>query len=247
MATGAPTSGAPVASGVAAVPSGVPIQISGFVDTSYTYNFNAPQTNVNTLRVFDTRANSFMINNMELVLEKPVSAESPVGFRGDLDFGLDSKVVGAVSTGLGATANELDVQQMYAEYLAPIGKGLDIKIGRFVTLHGAEVIEAKDNWNFSRSWLFGYAIPFTHTGIRAAYPWTDWLTTTVGVSNGWDVVNDNNKGKTIELCAALTPTKASSLGIITSSGPSRRGTTATSATCWISWRATNSPMRCRRS
>lgn len=203
-------SSVPVNGGVA-VPSGQPIQISGFVDTSYTYNFDVPQTNTNTLRVFDTRANSFMINNAELVVEKPATAESRTGFRVDLDFGTDAEVVGSVTTGLGSTTNELDIQQAYAEYLAPIGNGLDFKVGKFVTLHGAEVIESKDNWNLSRSFLFGFAIPFTHTGIRASYPWADWLSTTVGVSNGFDVVDDNNQGKTIEAGATLTPFEHASL------------------------------------
>jgi hypothetical protein len=31
-----------------------------------------------------------------------------------------------------------------------------------VTYFGAEVIEAIDNPNYSRSFLFNYAIPFTH-------------------------------------------------------------------------------------
>jgi hypothetical protein len=207
-----------------ALPSGLHgVQISGFADTSYTYNFNEPNNRINTLRVFDTQSGSFMVNNAELVVEKPVNAESPLGFRTDIDWGTDMEVVGGVTTGLGANAHthgvstntavsdEVELQQAYVEYLAPIGNGLDIKVGKFVTLHGAEVIESKDNWNFSRSYLFGYAIPFTHTGIRASYPWNDWLSTTVGVNNGWDVVDDNNKAKTVELGATVTPTENTSL------------------------------------
>ena len=192
------------------------VKMSGFVDTSYTWNFNRPSAQTNGLRVFDTRAGDFMINNVELVLEKPVNAENRVGFRTDLDFGTDAEVLGSVTTGLGnngATSDEIELQQAYAEILAPLGNGLDIKVGKFVTMHGAEVIEAKDNWNFSRSFLFGYAIPFTHTGVRMTYPWTEWLSTTMGVSNGWDVVDDNNKAKTLEFNAAILPTKSTSLGI----------------------------------
>ena len=216
------SSSVPVNGGVA-VPSGQPIEMSGFVDTSYTYNFNEPQTRTNTLRVFDTRANSFMINNAELVVEKKVSADSPTGFRVDLDFGTDSEVVGSVTAGLGTGDDELDIQQAYGEYLAPLGNGLDIKAGKFVTLHGAEVIESKDNWNLSRSFLFGYAIPFTHTGIRATYPWANWLSTTVGVSNGWDVVDDNNQGKTIEASATIVPFDKASLTGTFMTGPEQTG------------------------
>ena len=195
------------------LPSGLQgVQMSGFVDTSYTYNLNEPNNRTSGFRVFDTRAEDFMINKAELVVEKPVSNESPVGFRTDLDFGQDSEVVGAVTTGLGSGSDEFDLQQAYAEYLAPVGNGLDVKVGKFVTSHGAEVIESKDNWNFSRSFLFGYAIPFTHTGLRTSYPVSDWLTARAGLSNGWDVVDDNNKGKTLEFGADLAPMEGLSFG-----------------------------------
>ena len=196
-----------------ALPSGLQgVQMSGFADASFTYNLNNPQNRTNALRVFDTRANSFMLNNAELVIEKPVSSESRTGFRTDLDFGTDSEVVGTVTSGLGSGSDELDIQQAYAEYLAPIGNGVDIKAGKFVTLHGAEVIESKNNWNISRSYLFGYAIPFTHTGIRVNYPWSDTFSTVVGVNNGWDIVDDNNQAKTVEMGFSATPIEHVSLG-----------------------------------
>jgi len=220
----ATAAGAEPGSAIVQLPSGLHgVQMSGFADTTYTYNFNEPNNRINTLRVFDTRSGDFMVNNVELVVEKPVSTESPVGFRTDIDWGTDMEVVGGVTTGLGANAHthgvaantavsdEVELQQAYAEYLAPIGNGLNVKVGKFVTLHGAEVIESKDNWNTSRSYLFGYAIPFTHTGIRASYTWADWLSTVVGVNNGWDVVDDNNKAKTIEIGGTVTPLEGFSL------------------------------------
>jgi hypothetical protein len=208
----ATAAGAEPGKAIVQLPSGLHgVQMSGHVDTAYMYNFNEPNSRVNGLRVFDTRAGDFMINSAELVVEKPVSSESPVGFRTDLDFGTDAEVVGSVTTGLGSTTDELDLQQAFVEYLAPIGNGLDIKVGKFVTLHGAEVIESKDNWNYSRSYLFGFAIPFTHTGVRASYTWADWLSTVVGINNGWDVVDDNNKAKTIELGGTVTPFEGFSL------------------------------------
>ncbi|MDO8730512.1 MAG: porin [Candidatus Omnitrophota bacterium] len=189
------------------------LQLSGFVDASYVYNTQSPENRANSLRVFDTESNGFQPNAVEIVLQKPVSSESPVGFRADLDFGEDAEVVGSVTTGLGSTTDEVDLQQMYAEALLPIGNGLNVKFGKFVTLHGAEVIESKDNWNFSRSYLFGYAIPFTHTGVRVSYPWQSWLTTVFGVNNGWDVVDDNNTAKTVEWTGILTPTPKTFLSV----------------------------------
>src|SRR3989338_8739401 len=209
-----PTSGEGPA--VVTLPSGLQgVQMSGFVDTTYTYSFNEPETNTNTLRVFDTRSNGFLINNAQLTLDKSVSSESPVGFKTVLMFGTDAEVVGNVTTGLGTNvstgSDEVEVQQGFVEYLAPLGNGLDLKAGKFATLHGAEVIEAKDNWNISRSLLFGFAIPFTHTGLRPTYPWTEWMLTCLGINNGWDLVEDTNKAKTVELSATVTPMDGVSL------------------------------------
>lgn len=185
------------------------IAVSGFVSASYVYNFDEPKGAGNTLRVFDTEPKGFQINNFELVVEKPVSEESRVGFRTDLHVGEDAEITGGVTTGLGSTTDELDLQQAYVEALLPIGNGLNVLFGKFTVLHGAEVTESQDNWNFSRSYLFGFAQALTHTGVRLSYPWSDWLSTSFGVNNGWDVVDDNNSGKTIEWQVAITPTEKS--------------------------------------
>src|SRR3989338_6849913 len=205
-------------------PAGLPaiaegIRMSGFVDASYVYNFNKPERRANTLRVFDTGANGFQPHGFEIAVEKPVSEDSRVGFRADLFVGEDAEVFGAA--GLGSTTDEIDLQQAYAEALLPVGNGLNAKFGKFVTAHGAEVIESKDNWNFSRSFLFGYAIPFTHTGARFTYPWLSWLTTFLGVNNGWDKGDDKHTAKSIEWGGLLTPTPKTSASIIGMVGPER--------------------------
>ena len=194
------------------LPSGLSgVTISGFVSAGMMYNFNEPKGRTNTLRVFDTRSNEFMFHNVELAVEKLATEDSRGGFRGDLDFGSDSEVTGSVTTGLGSTTDELDIQQGYVEYLAPVGNGLDIKFGKFNTLHGAEVLEPAGNWNYSRSFLYGYAEPLSHTGIRTHYAWNDMLTTMVGLSNGWDVVDDNNRAKSVELGASILPMEGVSI------------------------------------
>ena len=86
-------------------------------------------------------------------------------------------------------------------------------------MHGAEVIEAKDNWNFSRSLLFGYAIPFTHTGIRAGYQIFDGLSGYLGINNGWDNVKDNNKTKSVEGALAWAASDKLSFNLAGMYGP----------------------------
>lgn len=185
------------------------IDVHGFVDTSYIFNANTPSGKTNSLRVFDTESNSFMLNLVELNLEKAVSMDSPFGFRVDLAYGNDASHFG--SSGLGSTSDEFDLWQAYAQFMLPFSVPMfyetDIKAGKFATLLGAEVIESKDDWNFSRSFLFGYAIPFNHTGVRVhVKPFEEYdLDLTLGVVNGWDNVTDNNKAKTIEGQIAFSP------------------------------------------
>ena len=89
-----------------------------------------------------------------------------------------------------------NIEEGYISYLAPVGKGLQIDFGKFTTPIGAEVIEAKDNWNYSRSLLFALAIPYYHTGLRLTYAPTSKVSVMGLVVNGWNNVVENNSGKT---------------------------------------------------
>jgi hypothetical protein len=84
---------------------------------------------------------------------------------------------------------------------------LTVDFGKYVTQHGAEVIETKDNWNYSRSLLFTWAIPFYHFGVRATAAVNDKVILAANISNGWNNVKDNNGGKTIGLMATVKPGK----------------------------------------
>src|SRR5262249_52290933 len=103
------------------------------------------------------------------------------------------------------------LKEGYLEYLAPVGKGLTIDVGKFVTNAGAEVIETKDNWNYSRGLLFSWAIPYFHFGVRAKYTFNSKIALSGFLLNGWNDSVDNNSGKTTGFTLALTPTKKLSL------------------------------------
>jgi hypothetical protein len=187
-------------------------QFGGNVAVSYNYNFNDPKSRNNGFRVFDDKANQFDINQAELWLEKPTSDASRIGFGLDFTVGRDAKKIHSLGLGISAgddatKSDVFDLTQAYVTYKAPIGNGLDLKAGKFVTLHGAEVIRRTGNFQVSRSILFGFAIPFTHTGIMATYAVTDWLSVTGGVVNGWDNTDDNNNDKSVHGMVTVTPLK----------------------------------------
>ena len=185
-------------------------ELSGTADMYYHYNFNDPPTGAITpLRNFDVEHNQFSLALMELALSKPGTTDSPVGFRVDLDYGPVAKWVHASDPeGVDVMQN---IQQAYVEYLAPVGKGLTFDVGKFVTPIGAEVIEAKDNWNYSRSLLFSWAIPYYHMGVRAGYSPNDKVSLLGWVVNGWNNTKDNNSRKSYGAELGVKPTGALSL------------------------------------
>jgi hypothetical protein len=197
-------------------------QFSGAAEASYTQNFNNPNTNVNSLRIFDTQANSFVPQVAQFMVERPAAAGSAtdrIGFRARVNFGAQSRFSRArTNYQIGTDNNELDVHELYGEYIAPIGNGLKIQFGKINTLIGLEVINSWENPNFSRSFTFGLAQAFTETGIRFTYPFTSWATAAVGLVNGWDNIEDNNRGKTVTWNLALTPAEVFAISFYGSYG-----------------------------
>lgn len=165
--------------------------VSGFVDFGYLYNLNG--LNATKYRAFDGNANSFTLQNAELVVSG--KSASDVGYRVDVDYGNDAGVVN-VFDGSQPAGSQIDLQQAFIAVPCPLTKGV-FTIGKFVTPFGAEVIEAKDNYNYSRGVLFTNAIPLVHTGVKYDKSFMDGkYTVTGGLVNGWDISKDNNKGKT---------------------------------------------------
>ncbi len=160
-------------------------ELSGFFDVYYGYNFNTPDTRkAGPERTFDVNHNSLSLNLAELSVVKIPTPDSRGGFRLDLDYGPTQDIVNASETsGPNVFRN---IGQAYLSYQAPVGKGLQIDVGKFVTPLGYEVIKTKDNWNYSRSLLFTLAIPFYHMGVRATYNVNDKIALAGFVVNGWN-------------------------------------------------------------
>lgn len=179
------------------------IDFSGTFDGYYSFNNNHPPealTYGNQLYNFDDKANSFDLNMIKLTASHD---PDPIGFRFDFGFGRAFDQIH-----LGEQAPEIFryVEQAYVSWKPAGGKGFEADFGDFVTSAGAEVIESKDNWNYSRSLLFSWAIPYYHMGLRTSIPIKAW---TVGlqVVNGWNDITDNNSGKTIGVTAGITKKK----------------------------------------
>jgi hypothetical protein len=149
-----------------------------------------------------------------------------VGFGLALDFGEVAKGVGGVSCwnsdcDSSEQDNSFELREAYLTYELPWDLGISLKAGRFVTLLGYEVIKSYDafNENISRSIMFGYFLPFTHTGVLASMPIGDYLTLDLGLVNGWDDVVDRNDGKTLLGGLGITPLENLSMYLAGTYGP----------------------------
>ncbi|HZL26486.1 MAG TPA: porin [Acidobacteriaceae bacterium] len=177
-----------------------PIDFSGLVDGYYSFNANHPATSSggNQLHNFDYDANAFSLNMAKLTMSHD---PDPVGFRVDLGFGK------AFNQILASEPNFKYLEQAFVSLKPTKGKGFEADFGEFVTSAGAEVIETKDNWNYSRSLLFALAIPYYHVGLRTSMPITKSFTGGVQVVNGWNNFTDNNSGKTVGFTGVYTKPK----------------------------------------
>jgi hypothetical protein len=204
--------------------------LSIYLQGGYTYNGNAGtvggESEQNDFRVFDHKANSFTLDLAQIVFVKD-PALGNAGYKLKISAGETAKWIhsrglsGAPLTSpqAGEGTDSFDLTEAYVSYNAAVGKGMRFDFGKFVTYNGAEVIEAIDNPNYSRSFLFNYAIPFTHTGLRMSYAFSDAVNASFHIVNGWDNSTDNNKAKTYGLSIGFTPAEVFSLTVNGMTGP----------------------------
>lgn len=156
-------------------------EVHGLVDTYFSANLNQAQSTLNPLRAFDT-TNGFQLSYAKLTAQLTPEKAYSAGFRADFGFG---QTASALTFKSAPSTSDVVIQQAFVSYKLP---GVVLDGGKFVTNTGAEVIEAKNNWLYSRSLLFSFAIPFTHTGLRATIPVprVAGLSVMASVFNGWD-------------------------------------------------------------
>jgi len=114
-----------------------------------------------------------------------------------LVFGPDANYYNTIGNGgVLDGSSDFNIKQAYVALRAPVGNGLDLKLGVWDTLIGYEVFESINNPNFSRS--YGYFIePTHHTGLMLSYKVNDWLSASGAVANGWTGgINDKIQGFT---------------------------------------------------
>jgi len=240
------------------------LKVYGWFEGGYTYNHrNHGQTFIVPGPFNHEYGNHFMINQIDLRIEKQVDATKfDVGGMVELLYGSDAARIHA--TGLGyngsdatddnnpsdplAVANlhpimQFDIPQAYVDVNLPVGNGLKIRTGKFVTLLGYETIDPRSNPFYSHSYLFN-AVPFTQLGMLGTYVLNDQWAITSGFTRGWDIAFEDNNGCAIDSLSqiAFTPNKQVSAYLNLSVGPENVGDSShyrTAIDPVINWQVTD--------
>lgn len=240
--TPAPASTTLLMDALGAVGAGKPLDnlgllIYGWVEGGFTGRLMGGQDPL-VARVFDAnKPNNLRLQQLKLTIERPIDRTKTfdLGARTDFLYGTDARFIHA----LGLTDRtcredtQVDIEQLYVQAFVgkgnKDGEGMDITFGKWVTPFGAEVIDAPANLLYSRGLLFNYAIPFTHTGVKANYTFSPQASAYAAVARGWDNFSDSNDsasfmvggtlGTREEVCAG-TPRAGLALNVIT--GPEQK-------------------------
>lgn len=157
--------------------------LSGYVDTSMQWNLGTGDSHAPAYKYGGpTKADGFNLNAIKVTLEKPLDeSEWAAGYKVDLFMGPDADTLGTQSI-LSTGKSDFAIKQAYVALRAPIGNGLDFKVGVFDSIIGYESTESVNNPNFTRSWGHTFE-PSTHTGVLATYRFCNCLAASAGVAD----------------------------------------------------------------
>jgi len=211
------------------------LEFGGFVTGSYLYNWNQPKipsagSGTQPLNQFNNRHDEFSFDAAKLEIGKTAGSPGEAGFQLDLLYGQNADILRRASpTALshffadtdgdgvltandslvsaassGDSDNGVFVQEAYASYNM---SGVTFKLGKFETLLGYEVLDSHKNPNITHGVLFTWGIPLYHTGLLASGSFSEGVSWSLGITDGFNNVIENNDGKAVvgQLAATSGP------------------------------------------
>ena len=201
-----------------------PTVIDGYVNVSAIWNPGTGNDRVPNYSFSKGKQDGFNLDVVKVSIGKSLDeSQWSAGYKVDLLFGPDANALatGSASTVLPGTGgpdpdtalnnlSDFGIKQAYVAVRAPVGNGIDFKVGVWDTIIGYETFDAGSNPNYTRS--YGYSIePTTHTGVLASYQICKFASVSVGVANTFGpMINQRSNPpkaesyKTYMAAAALT-------------------------------------------
>ena len=129
----------------------------------------------------NANSNTFQVDQIWLTMDKVPTEESRAGFHAEF-------VTGESNWGSNVTNDSTPhLFSGYVSYLAPVGRGVRIDLGRLVTVLGPEAVQTNLNDFITQGALFSQQ-PGTYTGVQLSTNLTDEIGLTAGIVN--DVYDD---------------------------------------------------------
>ena len=165
--------------------------VGGSIEGGITFNTRNPSDGNNFGNLFGDRANTALLNQALLTVQRPLDPKATgfdFGFKLQGMYGTDARYthflgeLDEITTNIG----QFDVVEANLLFHAPItgSSSVDFKVGQYPTPLGAEVISAPDNPLYSHSYIFNFGLPFKHTGGMATIHVNDTLDLYAGLDTG---------------------------------------------------------------
>ena len=192
-----------------AVPPAPPAKYNGWVfsalaDAYVSRNGNHPSLDGNPLQNFDIHSGDPRFSLGKFTVDK---SDKIIGVHLDVGVGETMRLIHATDPAAQEHKGLRYVEQMYLIAKPNNSHATEIDFGQFVTSAGAEVIESSSNWNYTRSLLFAWAIPYYHFGFKVTNPITKELTVGFQLVNGWNTVWGNHNLQNVGATLAYTKSK----------------------------------------
>jgi len=175
------------------------VTFGGWINGGYTYNGQGNRAgNGNSPIGFTQISDDFTMNQLWGYIAKEADTGgcgTDWGFRADYVFGTDgpdTQAFGDQGWDFGWNTGGRygsAIPQLYAEVAY---NNWNIKLGRFYTIIGYEVVQATGNFFYSHAYTMLYGEPFTHTGALASGQLNDQVTVHGGYTTGWDTGFNNH-------------------------------------------------------
>jgi hypothetical protein len=191
------------------------IQVYGWLNGGFNASTSKQGGYSNYPEAYSERGNSVQLDQEVLYIERePDTVQTDHidwGFRISPLYGLDYRF----TTAKGYFSNQLlgkdqengfDVPMAYFDlYVPQIAQGMDIRIGRYISLPDIEAQLAPNNYTYSHSLLYTFDC-YTQTGLNTTTKLSDHWMVQLGVSPGCDVAPWVTKDRKLTLNACVSYT-----------------------------------------
>lgn len=185
-----------IAAAAASSPDASDWHYGAVLDLSYALDVNFPENHLWRSKSTTPRVNELAPNMTLGYVRKDATTSSRWGMELGLQAGYDTDaLVPSSNPGRDKPVDGADtlrhISRANVSYLAPIGNGLTITAGLFNSYIGYQSIYARNNFNYTRSYMADNA-PYFMFGLAAQYPVTDRLQLNLYAINGYNYLSHSN-------------------------------------------------------